>query len=1333
MLASVIVGESTFDPEAFGQNISALLDFNTVGYAYGISYNGAAAVAEGTGGLFGTNLGIARNLAEENFAVFQTDTRIEVASVSKIITTVAVLHLLESQSDDVNAMLSTPIEQFLPADWIMGANVNGPDNFVTIRHLLTHTSGFFEGGASDSANPLGINFESFTNNNFQNLRAMVAAGVPNPTVTLPDGSLGSPYSYSNVNFSLLAKMIPYMRQDLEDEFLDHFSEEANLPIPVPADSFFGFLYEQYVRDNILGPSGIVDASMSVQDPNPAKGYDFIDADELIPGHSQSDFTDLGGAFGWKLSAPDLARFLNATRHGNAILTDTTRALMENENFLLGWQPSASGTDPYVLAPKTTDEFGTYYTHAGYAGNFLGPFQGSQAFQSQIAVLPGNVEVALVLNNLADNVPHSYFEVLRTSYVSAWSSLVIEGDSYVNNFELRRNAVYPTRIDIIVDGATIASPFVDVLQSLQFRGLGGDDTFLIEDLPAGTDLILDGGANKDTFTIGHSSGSTFDYIFGNLTILGGSGDQDEVHVNDANGLSDEYSIQGIDNMGLAVQGRIDATDYTPGKLFLYGGIEQLVLQANINPNQITVSDIASGMTVTIFAGFNPDTLLVHDLASDVTVNLYGGADNDTFAVWNIAVGATVNVFGDALGLPDSNDTLTLGNGNLGTVRGSVFFEGADGADLLILDDADAPTGRGYQFKLGSVTANGAFGGVTYTPGVENVRLHGSSRDDAVNVAALGATTDLELYGHDGNDIFWIAGASQNVDQVLGDVEIHGGDGYSRTFLPQNAIPEDDDQLYVRDDENAVAGNYTFNLHLDNVLVGRLNKLGSNPSDRQPNVIYDQIERTELHTGAGADTITVVAAPQFNQVSVFAGLGMDQIDVESTPLFAAAMQIFGEGGLDSIRVSPIAENLGNLRSLLSVDGGSGVAAELDTLTIGDTLSGNVAAYTLGGSSLTRPGSAGVAFGTVEHLVVSLSNAANVMTVSATVAGTTVVIRGNAGNDTLTASNLASSVFFVGGTGLDDRAFLDGTNGNDTITVIGDTMTLGAGSLTSDAENREVDGRGGMDTFNVGNGTVNSIGGGLVLRGGGDSDALFINDQDDLGNDTYTVTFNQVSKPNVLLVYHDMESLTLNAGADNNTININNTAAATLVVVNAGAGGDTIHLSPTAQNLSFINGPVTVNGQQGVDNVILHEELFAQGGLSPYTITRSTVSRSFFGGLSFDTIERLRLNLGTANNTVNVAEFNRDVLFALYGNVGADTFNVTVRPTLFDTGGRLFIDGGGNNNDRLKVAYATKPEVPAKPKLNHKKAAQPGAGTITVEYPEALYDIQYTGVEQVEIDKA
>ena len=62
----------------------------------------------------------------------------DISSVSKTVTATAILHILQSQPGGLDAALSTPLADYLPSDWTPGANVQ----FVTLRHLLTHTSGF---------------------------------------------------------------------------------------------------------------------------------------------------------------------------------------------------------------------------------------------------------------------------------------------------------------------------------------------------------------------------------------------------------------------------------------------------------------------------------------------------------------------------------------------------------------------------------------------------------------------------------------------------------------------------------------------------------------------------------------------------------------------------------------------------------------------------------------------------------------------------------------------------------------------------------------------------------------------------------------------------------------------------------------------------------------------------------------------------------------------------------------------------------------------------------------------------------------------------------------
>lgn len=249
-----------------------------------------------------------------------------------------------------------------------------------------------------------------------------------------------------------------------------------------------------------------------------------------------------------------------------------------------------------------------------------------------------------------------------------------------------------------------------------------------------------------------------------------------------------------------------------------------------------------------------------------------------------------------------------------------------------------------------------------------------------------------------------------------------------------------------------------LHGD-VLHGRANKFGLHDAPTL-NVVYDQIELTELRAGDGANHIAVDAAPWYNQVAVSGGGGADDIDVASTPSFAGPMRVDGGRGADTIRVSPVGKTLGALVSPLSVNGGTGAAGEVDRLLVSDALSGNFAPYTLSKTALSRPGSGGIQYVGLEQLSINLNNQHNVVAVTSTAAGTAVSIAGLGGNDTLTASNLASPVTFAGGLGPKDTVRLVGSGGNDTIRVQGNTMSIGTGSLTATVEQREVDGAGGTD---------------------------------------------------------------------------------------------------------------------------------------------------------------------------------------------------------------------------------------------------------------------------------
>ncbi len=988
VLASVVIGESTFDPQLFGQNIHGAMEGTVVGFGYAITSPNGAIVAEGGDGFART--------ATDGELAFTSDSRMEIASSAKTITAAAVVKLLFSQGKTIDE----PIGGYFPASWAVPAAVSS----LTFRDLLNHTSGF-----------------NIRRLDYADLKDLVEGG---PQVAQ------NASGYNTTNYSLLRVMLPYMlvgedRAELDDVSEDHKPE------------LLAGIFLDYVNTEVLVPLGVPDASTGHTSETPTLLYNF--PDDGTAGYETGDQRLHVGGMGWNLSAAQLAKFM-AGLGNHPDFTEVYQAMRDDQ---LGLSDTSSGL------------FGTYFGKGGNnfpQNNDQGSGAGPNRVNTMMVDFPNDIQVAIVRNS-DGGVP-----VLRTSYENAWTGMVVQGDEGDNVFQLRRNDLDANLLDLVVDGSLFFSFRIDVLQSLELRGLGGSDTFLIEDSPVSLDLILNGGAGQDSFVLGNPLGnSVFDHLLGNLTVVGGDGGSDGLFINDPNGFSSEYSIRGIDNAEITYDGVIHASSHTPGKLFVFDTVEDIVLVGNTDPNLITVRDIAAGMNIEIRAGFNDDIIQVHDIASTAKVVVHGEGGNDTVEVWNLAPDAQVQVFGDVAYLPGGADTVRVGRGDLGTVQGSVFFDGAGGADLLVLDDRDAPVGRDFQIYAGTITGSDGFGFAAYSELVETIQILGSEHDDTFNVESLGFRTDLELFGNLGSDGFTIAAVSRNVDLVAGDVTIHGEKGYLPSQETNNAAPVEKDQLHVFDDLNTANGDFAINLHAG-VLSGRVNKLGLHGVPLL-NVVYDQVETTQLRTGGGNDHVALNAAPWFNQVSIHAGAGKDAIDVEGTPPFTGATLIDGGAGSDTIRVSPVARNLNSLHSKLIVQGGTGAAGERDKLAVDDSLSGNANPYLLSSTTVARNGSAGIKYATIEDLVVKLSNANNFVNVASTAPKTDVHIDGMAGNDQLTARNLASRVHFNGGLG-NDRAVLFGTPGVDQFLVSGATTTLGAGSLTTSVERREIDGLAGRD---------------------------------------------------------------------------------------------------------------------------------------------------------------------------------------------------------------------------------------------------------------------------------
>ena len=215
-----------------------------------------------------------------------------IASVSKLITAVAIMKLVENEKLGLDDKVFGP-------DGILNDSIyqNYTDNRyeqITVRELLEHTAGW-NGKKSDPV--------------FNSLYVAQVMDVP-PPASMPviieyalshklDFTPGKRYSYSNLGYCVLGQII---------------------------EKVTGMKYEDYIQFSILHPLGIYDMHIgkSFEDqsyPYEVHYYDmsksykmwaFDGSDELVPAeYGGNNMQLLGAAGGWIASAPELAKLLVA--------------------------------------------------------------------------------------------------------------------------------------------------------------------------------------------------------------------------------------------------------------------------------------------------------------------------------------------------------------------------------------------------------------------------------------------------------------------------------------------------------------------------------------------------------------------------------------------------------------------------------------------------------------------------------------------------------------------------------------------------------------------------------------------------------------------------------------------------------------------------------------------------------------------------------------------------------------------------------------------------------------------------------------------------------------
>jgi N-acyl-D-amino-acid deacylase len=252
----------------------------------------ALAIAKDGKLVFARGYGWANLSAEE---LVQPDTLFGLASLSKTITAVAILKLVEQ------GKLSLEDRPFKILDHIRppaGARVDPRLYEITVRHLLNHSGGWDHEASGDPVNrttQLHLKLGA---------RTPIAAGqLIAFTMGVPlDFDPGTAAKYSNFGYIVLGEVIAKVS---------------------------GQSYETYVHESVLAPIGIRGALIHPLGgryfPNEARRY-LAGTDNELPAWQQK-YSDATG--GWTASAVDLIRFLIALdgSRGKPLLNENTFKMM----------------------------------------------------------------------------------------------------------------------------------------------------------------------------------------------------------------------------------------------------------------------------------------------------------------------------------------------------------------------------------------------------------------------------------------------------------------------------------------------------------------------------------------------------------------------------------------------------------------------------------------------------------------------------------------------------------------------------------------------------------------------------------------------------------------------------------------------------------------------------------------------------------------------------------------------------------------------------------------------------------------------------------------------
>lgn len=296
----------------------------------------------------------ARRPQDGNPKGWQTNVKMHVASVSKLVTSMAIV----KKMTELNLSFDTPIVGYLPAYLTKGAHVDK----ITFRHLLTHRSGF-------RRNSSGGPNDGYT---YTDLKALLANGVGLANI--------GAWHYHNGNFIALRVLLAVLtgRLDINQRLnIGGFMDLSD----VLWDTVSINNYTDYVSNNVLMPS-FCQASLT-----PAADGSLAYATDLSLNGWLANASPSAGTAGWWFSCDEICNIMNTYWRSDAIVPKTVARRALRAGFGVddpdGWQFHKRQPDCFMKG--------------GYWSDGAGKTQ-----QCVVAFAPRNVEIAVFVNSPITN-------------------------------------------------------------------------------------------------------------------------------------------------------------------------------------------------------------------------------------------------------------------------------------------------------------------------------------------------------------------------------------------------------------------------------------------------------------------------------------------------------------------------------------------------------------------------------------------------------------------------------------------------------------------------------------------------------------------------------------------------------------------------------------------------------------------------------------------------------------------------------------------------------------------------------------------------------------------